>query len=91
MHASLNKKTWIPTNRCGRTSKRNGRESNHDDFQERHCRRSGTFATECRSDAGSEATIHTMRDIFANEETEAILITESRKCIYLHQSKGNVT
>ena len=30
-----------------------------------------------------------MGDIFANEDREAVLITESRKCIYLHQSKCN--
>ena len=52
----LDKKTWIATNRCGRSFKKNTRESNYDDFQERHCRHSGASATQCRSGSRSRSS-----------------------------------
>ena len=42
-------------------------------------------------DARAESAIHAMRGIFAYEDTEVVLLTDARKRIQLHQTKGNAT
>ena len=61
-------------NRCGWSFKKDTRESNYDVIHERHYNATGLLQLSAGQEAGAEAAIHAMWDIFANEDTEAVLL-----------------
>ena len=83
----LDKKTWIATNRCGWSFKKKVITI----FKKDITNAAGPLQLSAGQEAGAEAAMHAMRDIFANKDTEAFLLIDpenafnsiSRKIFYL--------